>query len=74
MVPFGFSRPQRVVTKRPEVADRVTPRVLALPPPTRSVVVVFGDRFACPLVTNRPVRALLEIDRPLAMMASFLPE
>lgn len=46
IVPPGFSLPQRVVTKRPEMADRVTSRLLEVPEPTRSVTVVRGERFA----------------------------
>lgn len=44
--------PQRVVTKRPEAAERVTARLLDVPAPTRSVVVDFGDRAACLALTN----------------------
>lgn len=66
-VPPGFSRPQRVVTKRPVVEERVTDVEFDVPGPTRSVVVVRGDRFACALVTNRPVFELRATERPLPM-------
>ena len=60
------------MTKRPLVAERVTGRALEVPGPTRSVVVVRGDRFAWAVVTKRPDRALLLTDRLLAMSASNL--
>lgn len=72
IVPPGFSRPQRVVTKRPVVEERVTGVEFDVPGPTRSVVVVRGDRFACALVTNRPVFELRATERPLLIM-SILP-
>lgn len=65
VVPPGFSRPQRVVTKRPVREERVTAVEFDVPGPTRSVVVVRGDRFACALVTNRPVFELRATERPL---------
>lgn len=70
-VPPGFCLPQAVVTNRPDVAERVTERRFDVPAPTRSVVVVRGDCFARPLVTKRPVRALLLTERPLAITVSF---
>ena len=70
IVPPGFSRPHRVVTHRPLVADRVTDLVFEVPGPTRSVVVVFGDRAACFVVTKRPVFALRDTDLPRAMFTS----
>lgn len=74
IVPPGFSLPQRVVTKRPDVADRVTERLLEVPDPTLSlVVVVRGDRAAWALVTKRPLRALRLTERLLAITVSLSP-
>ena len=57
--------PVAVVTNLPVLALRVTVLALPVPRPTRSVVVVLGDAFACLVVTNRPVRALRLTDRAM---------
>lgn len=61
------------MTKRPDVADRVTERLLEVPGPTLSVVVVRGDRAAWALVTKRPVPALRLTERLLAITVSLSP-
>lgn len=68
MVPPGFRRAVASVPNRPVEAERFTLLLLLVPEPTRSVVVVRGDRFAVDLVTKRPVRALRLTDR--AMVSS----
>lgn len=68
MVPPGLRRPVASVTKRPVDAERVTVRLLLVPAPMRSVVVLPGQRAAVALLTNRPVDAERLAD--LAMGAS----
>lgn len=48
----------RAVTNFPVDAERFTARALLVPVPTRSVVVLDGERFAVVLDTNFPVLAL----------------
>lgn len=57
------------VTNLPVEADRFTLRPFPVPLPTRSVVVVRGDRAAVAFVTKRPVLALRLTDR--AMVSSL---
>lgn len=71
IVPPGLRRAVPSVTNRPVDAERDTAWLLLVPEPTRSVVVVRGDRVAAALVTKRPVRALRLTD--LAMVSSWEP-
>ena len=57
IVPPGLRRAVDGVTKRPVDAERATVRVLLVPRPTRSVVVLPGHRAVVALLTNRPVEA-----------------
>lgn len=57
MVPPGLRLAVAVVTNRPDEADRLTDRLLLVPGPTRSVVVLLGRRAAVALVTKRPDEA-----------------
>lgn len=57
IVPLGFRLPAAVVTNRPVEAERVTARVLLVPAPTRSVVVLPGHLATVALETNRPLIA-----------------
>lgn len=58
MVPPGSLLPREVGTKRPVAAERVTVRLLLVPDPTRSVVVLLGQRAAADFGTKRPEAAL----------------
>lgn len=68
MVPPGFRFAVEDDTNRPEDAERDTDRLLPVPDPTRSVVVLPGQRATVDLLTNRPVFADLLTD--LAMLST----
>lgn len=65
IVPPGLFLAVRAVTNFPVDAERFTARALLVPFPTRSVVVLAGERLAVALDTNFPVLALRLTVRPM---------
>jgi hypothetical protein len=59
MVPPGFRFAAASVTNCPVAAERFTAVVFEVPVPTRSVVVLLGQRAAAAAETKRPDPALL---------------